>query len=156
MTNPNFVNPITFQQQKGTDQAWVKRALEAFPNADSLRTIEGPWDREIPRIRDDELTPASEIQSGASSVSSLSDTSIVVSGGSSELRRRKRRRNGSSSRTRPPSASSPAPSSSVPWTSRSARHHLPHRPWAIRAPQPQVLTANNTSAPNPRIRIRAT
>ncbi|KAF5552941.1 krueppel like ous 1 [Fusarium phyllophilum] len=71
MTNPDFVNAIAFQQHKGTDRAWVKRALEAFPNADSLRTIEGPWDREIPRIRDDELSPASEIQSGTSSANCM-------------------------------------------------------------------------------------
>lgn len=71
MTNPDSVNAITLQQHKGTDQAWAKRALRALPNADSFRAVKGPWERETPRICDDELTPASEIQSGASSVSCM-------------------------------------------------------------------------------------
>ncbi|RBR11125.1 hypothetical protein FVER53590_13151 [Fusarium verticillioides] len=74
MTNPDSVNAITLQQHEGTDQAWAKRALRALPNADSFRAVEGPWERETPRICDDELTPASEIQSGASSIAEI-DTS---------------------------------------------------------------------------------
>ncbi|KAF5710717.1 hypothetical protein FMUND_9361 [Fusarium mundagurra] len=117
MTNPNFVSAIISVQDKGMEQAWIKRALEAFPNAESLRHIQGPWDREIPHIDDDELTPASEIQSGASSASSSSDAPIVVSGSRSQSHRHKRHKSGHEGRNKTQSGSGSAPSSSAPSTS---------------------------------------
>ncbi|KAG5765011.1 hypothetical protein H9Q72_006899 [Fusarium xylarioides] len=131
MTNRDFVNSITSLQDKGMEQAWVKRALEAFPNAESLRNIEGPWDREVPDIRDDELTPASEIQSGASSASPSSDASIVVSGSRSQSHRHKRHKSSHEGRHKTRSASRSADSSSRPSSSRPTTSPSAHLSSAI-------------------------
>ncbi|KAF5544177.1 hypothetical protein FNAPI_9487 [Fusarium napiforme] len=120
MTNPDFVNSITSVQDKGMEQAWIKRALETFPNAESLRHIQGPWDREIPHIGDDELIPASQTQSGASSATSSSDASIVVSGSHSQSHRHKRHKSRHQGRTKTRSASRSADSPSRPSSSGSS------------------------------------
>lgn len=48
-----------------------KGDLQAFPDADSLPAVEGPWHPGIPRIRDTELMSASQTQSGATSATCM-------------------------------------------------------------------------------------
>ncbi|SCV34499.1 uncharacterized protein FFB14_04966 [Fusarium fujikuroi] len=45
---------IMIKRENEIDQYRVKNALQAFPSADSLQIVEGPWHHEPPRVRDQE------------------------------------------------------------------------------------------------------
>ncbi|CVK98598.1 uncharacterized protein FMAN_08563 [Fusarium mangiferae] len=108
------------QARKGNQPGLGQEGLTSLPQRRLASGRRRSWHPGIPHIRDTELMPASQSQSDATSATSLSDASVVVSVDGSGSRRRKRRRNGSSSRTKPPRASSSATSSYFPSTLRSA------------------------------------
>ncbi|KAL9567211.1 hypothetical protein ACKAV7_008641 [Fusarium commune] len=121
LTNPKFVATILNQEEKGKDQAWVKRALATSPNAVSLQDIKTSWDNGIPHVRDDELIHASEhhgtqrsggpSSSATSATSSFSATILVapaVVDGGLRPRSSKRRKKHNTPRNRTSDAASRA------------------------------------------------
>lgn len=105
------------RREREIGQALVKKALQAFPNVGSLRTVKAHG---ITRPRASPMPPRQPVRfvahhslSSADNLLliSLSDVSIVVSGGGSESRRRKHRRSGHTGRSRTPCS---APTSCQP------------------------------------------